>query len=77
MVVLRVVHSQFFHAFEDFILRQIHPLLAPLSRSLSKLLADVAEVMALPIVHVQLVDIVEVLCRTEEASWVRRVNVPL
>lgn len=77
VVMLAVVASQLVHVLEDFKLRQVHPLLTLVSGPLPQLLAHVAEVVALPVVYVQFVDVVEVQHWTEEASRMLRVNMTL
>ena len=52
-------------------------LLPPVSRASAQLLANIAEVVTLPIVNIQLIYVVEVLGRAEEASRVLRIYVPL
>jgi hypothetical protein len=75
-MVLSIVFSEHVLVTVDFVLRQVGLLLSCL-HLLPELAADIAEVMRTAIMNIQLVLIVEVLSRTEEAMRVLLIDVLL
>ena len=60
VMILLVVDSELLHVPENLKFWQVYVLLPPVPRSPAQLLTDVAEVVTLPVMDVQLVHVVEV-----------------
>ena len=67
MVIFPAMRPQFLHAFKNLEFRQVVCYSAHLSRSLAQFLAHIAEIVVLPIMKIEFIDIVKPAIRAEPA----------
>ena len=70
-MILAIVYSQLFGSFEYFKLGQVVDLARYLPHTGALLATNITEVVVLPIVHIQLLIVIEVLLRAEPTDTVR------
>jgi len=71
LMILAIVYSQLFGSFEYFKLGQVVDLTRYLPHTGALLATNITEVVVLPIVHIQLLIVIEVLLRAEPTDTVR------